>query len=149
MNYVLGFAFNSDLSQIILINKLRPSWQAGTLNGVGGKIEPGESPLEAMYREFEEETGIICDLWPWIPVCEMRGPHKHDPTNWLVIVFATILHNGTFAAARSTTDEKISKVTSVVTPCSLYQPNIPWLVALSRQMLTDRIDYDIKVEAQR
>lgn len=34
--YVVGFCFNSDLSQIILIEKNKPEWQKGYLNGVGG-----------------------------------------------------------------------------------------------------------------
>ena len=55
-NYVLGFLFNKDLSQVALIRKTKPEWQKGQLNGIGGKIEPGEDPLGAMIREFREET---------------------------------------------------------------------------------------------
>ena len=36
---------------------------AGLLNGVGGKIEPGESPRESIVRETLEETGLhLADL---------------------------------------------------------------------------------------
>lgn len=31
---------------------------AGLLNGVGGKLEPGETPLACVLREVLEETGI-------------------------------------------------------------------------------------------
>jgi hypothetical protein len=54
--YVLGFVFSEDSSRVLLVWKNRPAWQAGKLNGIGGKIEAGETPLQAMQREFREET---------------------------------------------------------------------------------------------
>lgn len=59
IEYVLGFMFNEDESKVLLIMKNRPAWQAGKLNGVGGKIEAGETPIQAMEREFAEETGFV------------------------------------------------------------------------------------------
>lgn len=41
---------------MLLIHKKR-GLGAGKLNGAGGKVDPGESPLEAACREFEEELG--------------------------------------------------------------------------------------------
>lgn len=49
--YVLGFLFNENLTKVVLVRKKRPEWQCGLLNGVGGKIEDGEPPLDAMVRE--------------------------------------------------------------------------------------------------
>lgn len=40
--------------EILLIHKKR-GIGAGKLNGAGGKVDPGESCLEAAVREFEEE----------------------------------------------------------------------------------------------
>jgi 8-oxo-dGTP diphosphatase len=60
--YVAGFLFNH-FGQVALIRKIKPEWQAGFLNGIGGHIEQGETPLLAMRREFEEETGVKIDLW--------------------------------------------------------------------------------------
>jgi 8-oxo-dGTP diphosphatase len=57
-DYCAGFAFSADRSKIVLIEKNRPAWQAGKLNGVGGKLEAGETPMAAMVREFFEETGV-------------------------------------------------------------------------------------------
>lgn len=56
--YVLAVAFSADKRKILLIRKLTPEWQRGLLNGPGGKIEMGETPLQAMIREFKEETGV-------------------------------------------------------------------------------------------
>jgi 8-oxo-dGTP pyrophosphatase MutT (NUDIX family) len=57
--YVLGFVFNRNLGRVLLVLKNRPAWQANKLNGIGGKIEVGETPLQAMEREFREETGFV------------------------------------------------------------------------------------------
>jgi 8-oxo-dGTP diphosphatase len=57
-HYVNGFMFSPDHQRVALIHKRQPTWQAGYLNGIGGKIELGETAAEAMVREFSEETGV-------------------------------------------------------------------------------------------
>lgn len=59
--YVVGFLFQED--RVCLIRKNKPEWQRGRLNGVGGKIEEGETARQAMIREFEEETGTRFTDW--------------------------------------------------------------------------------------
>lgn len=66
--YVVGFAFNLTGSQLCLIRKIKPDWQQGKLNGVGGKIGDGESPRHAMRREFSEETGYQHNAWDYVGV---------------------------------------------------------------------------------
>jgi 8-oxo-dGTP diphosphatase len=61
--YVVGFAFTRDSKSVALIRKERPDWQRGRFNGIGGKIEPGESPSAAMVREFREEAGVLIPEW--------------------------------------------------------------------------------------
>ena len=61
-NYVVGFLFNKDETQVALVRKNRPEWQAGNLNGIGGKMEVGETTNECMQREFKEETGLKTNL---------------------------------------------------------------------------------------
>lgn len=56
-HYVLGLVFNQDHTKILLIEKLRPDWMKGYWNGIGGKIEEGEDPNDAMNRESKEECG--------------------------------------------------------------------------------------------
>ncbi len=56
-HYVMGFVFNESKTEVLLIEKKRPKWQAGHWNGIGGKIEQNEKPADAMQREMFEETG--------------------------------------------------------------------------------------------
>ena len=61
--YVTGFLFDDHEELVVLVRKNRPEWQAGKFNGVGGKLEPGETPAEAMRREFREEAGVDVQEW--------------------------------------------------------------------------------------
>jgi 8-oxo-dGTP diphosphatase len=57
--WVAGFLFTDDYRKVATIRKARPEWQKGKLNGVGGKVEPGETPYQAMCREWTEESGLV------------------------------------------------------------------------------------------
>lgn len=97
--YVLGFLFTSDLKKVVLIVKNKPEWQAGLLNGVGGKIEDGETPDEAMTREFLEEAGIEVTAWNQFFI--MKGD------DWEVNCFRSFVPTRTFEGIKTMTDESI------------------------------------------
>ena len=82
--YVLGFAFTTD-GRVALIQKKRPAWQAGKLNGIGGKVEATEDSLSAMRREFREETGVDTPAKAW----QYRGRMFGEA--WSVFVFTCTL----------------------------------------------------------
>src|ERR1044072_5346609 len=66
MRYVAGFAFDSTLGNVALIQKLKgPHGMAGKWNGIGGKIEGTETPRSAMSREFQEEAGLYIPAADW------------------------------------------------------------------------------------
>ncbi len=62
-SYVVGLVFQGN--DVVLIRKTHPAWQCGKLNGVGGRMEPGETPQQAMAREFEEEAGVNTEPDSW------------------------------------------------------------------------------------
>jgi 8-oxo-dGTP diphosphatase len=50
--------FSQNIKNVALIKKIKPTWQKGLYNGIGGEVGCNETTSEAMVREFEEETGV-------------------------------------------------------------------------------------------
>ena len=55
--FTLGITFSADGQHVYLMRKDHPNFQAGKLNGVGGKLEPGETFADCMAREGREVSG--------------------------------------------------------------------------------------------
>ena len=57
----VGFIFNWDLDEVLLIRKNRPVWQSGLLNGIGGHFEEPDKgdAIECWLREVREECGLV------------------------------------------------------------------------------------------
>lgn len=134
--YVAGFMFDAD--RVALVVKNRPAWQAGRMNGIGGHIEPGETPEDAMVREFKEETGY---QWKadWHKFAELSGD------DWRVHFFWVL---GDHSILKSTTDEKIVSI-----PCDRINhanciSNLTWLVPMSKSMEYDSANL-FKIEEVR
>jgi 8-oxo-dGTP diphosphatase len=83
--YVLAFV--TCHHRVLLIQKRRPAWQVGKLNGLGGKIDEGETPLEAVRREVREEAGLDIEEGQFREFAVMEGDE------WRVYCF-TVEHNG-------------------------------------------------------
>lgn len=65
--------FDSTKENVALIRKTKPKWQAGLLNGIGGKVERKEETIDAMVREFREETGFSTITEDWLCFASMHG----------------------------------------------------------------------------
>lgn len=70
---VLGFLFSPDSKQVVLIEKKKPKWQVGKLNGIGGKVKLKEPYHDAMIRECKEETGVHVPSWRGF--AQLKGPN--------------------------------------------------------------------------
>lgn len=122
--YCLGFLFTN--SHVALIRKSKPAWQAGLLNGVGGKIEDGERPHEAMVREFQEETGAIIPDWNHIG-------------NLYGTAFTVYCFNARVPAPvilKSITPEPVGWYPATLLPNDVI-PNLRWLVPLAFDYLNN------------
>lgn len=62
----VGLAFSADHNTVLMQLKNRPEDCAGFLNGPGGKQNVGESIVNCMVREFEEETGLKSTKDDWL-----------------------------------------------------------------------------------
>lgn len=98
--YVCGFRFMPDGYSVLLIEKQRPSWQRGKLNGVGGHIEKNEAPVVAMVREFKEETGLDTLPSHWTHTLTLKGD------DWEVVFYMSIA-NMTGVRPTTMTDEPV------------------------------------------
>lgn len=76
--YVVGLSFTKNMQKICLIKKERPSRQEGYYNGIGGKIENDELPIDAMVREYLEETGVYLpkEEWDFLYFTEYENGNK-------------------------------------------------------------------------
>lgn len=121
IKYVLGFMFSEDMESIALILKNRPKWQAGLLNGIGGKVEPNESYMQAMEREFTEETGSNIPAH-WVNFATITG------IDYQMECFVAI---GDLNLLETTTDEPIMivEVAKLHTLTLMY--NLRWLIPLA------------------
>ena len=123
--YACGFLFSPDRTRVLLIRKRRPAWQAGRLNGVGGKIEPGETPADAMRREFREEANL--DIPDWQEVLTLTGPDDAGSgIAWRGHFFRAF---GDIDAARALTDEQLERHDVHALPRDTI-PNLHWMIPL-------------------
>lgn len=56
-NYVVILLFSKDYEKLLLVKRNKKPYP-NMWNGIGGKIEVGETPIEAAIRECKEETGL-------------------------------------------------------------------------------------------
>lgn len=134
MNYVCGFLFRNEGKEVALIQKIRPGWQAGHWNGVGGKIEPDEAPLAAMVREFNEEAGRRTEPSDW-----RRFAVLSDQTeSWKVVFFcAAAPTDNFFLATMADEDVRWIKVKKILRGKVKIIPNLRWLIPLALSPLCE------------
>ena len=125
VRYVLGFMFSYTKDEVVLIRKQRPLWQAGKLNGVGGKIEACEGIHEAMVREFKEETGYLTHIADWYPFAEMISPEFH------AYCFKSF-NQAAFEEAKTTEAEEIVKQRIADIDSTECISNLTWLIDMAR-----------------
>ena len=130
--FVAGFAFSADGGKVALVRKNRPRWQRGRLNAIGGSIEAGESEVQAMRREFREETGVDLPEEAWQP-CVVLGNDDFEVT-----FFRTF--QADLGAVWTMTDEEILVVPSLPIDQDAL-PNLHWLLP----MCLDDLDFPVRV----
>ena len=61
-------------NNVALVNKHEPSLNMYGYNLIGGKIEASDATAhDAMVREFQEETGILCPAWRSLGLCVLES----------------------------------------------------------------------------
>jgi 8-oxo-dGTP diphosphatase len=151
IEYVVGFLFDDARRVVVLLEKQKPLWQKGKLNGVGGKIEAGETPYQAMHREFEEETGVRLGydrpgrMWAhdeateWLPFCVLKAFNGSPDLRCVVHFFRAFAPLEVLSSCRSMTPEKVSPyvIRQLGGECTMN--NLPWLIPMALGMERERV----------
>ena len=122
VRYVVGFAFDKNFPlRVALIEKQHPEWQRGNLNGIGGRIEADEKDIDAMVREFKEETGCTTSPEDWTHTIILTGK------GYEVVFYKATLD---LANVKTMTDERVMHIS--VTDMSNYKliDNLYWLLPI-------------------
>ena len=138
---VLGFVFSGDKRSpyVALIEKDHPEWQKGKFNGIGGKKESGETSLDAMVREFREESGLLVPPEQWRRVVRLYS----RATDYVMWVYTA--HIPEPLALKEDGPEPCFWCAADNLPTNVL-PNLRWLVPLC---LDERIGGDVVVHYSR
>lgn len=106
--YVLGVVVDTDWKHILVIDKKRPAWQSGLLNGPGGGVNEGETPEHAMSRECFEETNLGIPDMQWVKVGKQgrEAMIPYQDHSYLMHIFVVEIPLAQMRASKSTTDEE-------------------------------------------
>ncbi len=129
-HYTLGFIFNSTLDKVLLMHKLKPEWQKGKLNGVGGKMEAGEDEMSCIVREVGEETSLSTSAEEWHYLGDLHGKE------WRVAVLALIWH-GPLTTVQSLEAEPVAWHTISQLPDNAIS-NLSWLIPFALDKIRNK-----------
>ena len=120
---VVGFLFREWYGKysIALIQKNRPEWQKGLLNGPGGHLEKGETFDAAMRRKFKEETGLCVTNWRHFATIKCKAG--------IVKFFTAMTKYIDFL--QSLTDEEVKWYDIKDVPVLPVIPNLKWMIPLA------------------
>jgi 8-oxo-dGTP pyrophosphatase MutT (NUDIX family) len=76
MNLSIGTIFFSTSTQRYLFLLRNKDSHGDTWAFVGGKVESGESPIEGLTREIEEEVGFLPNITKNIPIEKFTNKNK-------------------------------------------------------------------------
>jgi 8-oxo-dGTP pyrophosphatase MutT (NUDIX family) len=112
--------------KVALVKKNRPDFQIGLYNGVGGRVELGESSVQAMVREAYEEAGLTSTKDDWLFFHHERHPSGKCLNFYIVDV------PGLEFVVKTKTDEPIRifdywESGRIIADPSLLLFNVPWL----------------------
>lgn len=128
LNYVVGFAFNKEKNKVLLIKKIKPAWQNGLLNGIGGKIENYDiTPYHSMTREFLEESNIKTSEEEWYYFSKL------DSDDFELNCFVGFFDDDLLNSFESITDEQVTLVSVQELFDNQFNgciSNLKWLISI-------------------
>lgn len=131
--YVAGLLFDNDATKVALIFKEKgPPALLKKWNAIGGKVEPGESSMAAMVREFAEEAGV--KTWDWDLFMCLKGP---GDGGWRVD-FYRAFSSKALTGVRTVEAETVAVFPTVSLPMTV--PNLTWIMPMALSMSNDKFE---------
>lgn len=121
--YTVGFIFDKALEHVLLIHKTRPAWQVGKVNGLGGKIEPGEDMYDCITREIREESALETKKDQWVFI----GNISSDTVSLDVLGY---VYEGSLEDAQTVEDEVVAWFPVASLPSNIIS-NLSWLIPMT------------------
>ncbi len=140
-HYTLGFLFNKTRDHVVLIRRAKKDWQQGLLNGIGGHIEPGESVVGCMGREFREETGTNLPTTYWHHAIRYTLPGA------VLHICVAVDHDNSYCTKVRDTGEGEPNCyfLKYVLSCEDKVENLNWILPLLQSFLaTPQAPFDIR-----
>lgn len=78
----------------LLLGEKKRGFAKGTLNGIGGKQDPGETIDEAMIRECEEEIGVTPTEFEHVGKIDFDLWYKGEHSNMEMYIYKCYKFNG-------------------------------------------------------
>jgi 8-oxo-dGTP diphosphatase len=80
--------------QTLMVHRVKKAqdMHLGKWNGLGGKLEPGETPEECARREIQEESGLEVKDLTWKGLLTFPGFANDE--DWYAFVFVATVKNG-------------------------------------------------------
>jgi 8-oxo-dGTP diphosphatase len=123
--YVLGIVTTVDDKKVLLIRKVKPEWQNGRWNGIGGKLEDGETPHRAMDREWREETRCsVPARW------DLRVRLVHPARSSLVYFFHGVLTHAEMSCFQDEGRGEILEIFDVAHLPPEVMDNLRWMIPM-------------------
>ena len=108
---------------MLLIHKTRPAWQVGKVNGLGGKIEPGEDMYDCITREIREESALETKKDQWVFI----GNISSDTVSLDVLGY---VYEGSLEDAQTVEDEVVAWFPVASLPSNIIS-NLSWLIPMT------------------
>ena len=143
--YVCGFLFNTTGDYVVLIKRRESRvYRPGCWNGVGGHVEPGETPLQAMQREFKEEAGLEISDW------KKFATLATDCGESLIHLFYSEQSTDMIYRVTTETDELVRPIALKSLPSLPRIPNLAFLISMAQSIRHCEVDmYHITEEGRR